>query len=69
MLLYKYNFNIAIMQHNLLATDRIKLTTIREILGLMASRQVEKAPSDGISPAEDKLEFDDATLRGNQRYF
>ncbi|KAM7426078.1 G-protein-signaling modulator 2 [Porites harrisoni] len=29
----------------------------------MASRQVEKAPSDGISPAEDKLEFDDATLR------
>ena len=26
MLLYKYNFNIAIMQHNLLATDRIKLT-------------------------------------------
>ena len=69
MLLYKYNFNIAIMQHNLLATDRIKLTTIREILGLMASRQVEKAPSEGISPAEDKLEFDDATLRGNQRYF
>lgn len=69
MLLYKYNFSIAIMQHNLLATDRIKLTTIREILGLMASRQVEKAPSDGISPAEDKLEFDDATLRGNQRYF
>ena len=64
MLLYKYNFNIAIMQHNLLATDRIKLTTIREILGLMASRQVEKAPSDGISPAEEKLEFDDATLRG-----
>lgn len=69
MLLYKYNFNIAIMQHNLLASDRIKLTTIREILGLMASRQVEKAPSDGISPAEEKLEFDDATLRGNQRYF
>ena len=64
-LLYKYNFNIAIMQHNLLAIDRIKLTTIREILGLMASRQVEKAPSDGISPAEEKLDFDDATLRGN----
>ena len=53
------------MQHNLLAIDRIKLTTIREILGLMASRQVEKAPSDGISPAEEKLDFDDATLRGN----
>ena len=63
--LYNYNFNIAIMQHNLLTIDRIKLTTICEILGLMASRQVEKAPSDGISPAEEKLDFDDATLRGN----
>ena len=64
-LLYKYNFNIAIKQHNLLTIDRIKLTNIREILGLMVSRQVEKAPSDGISPAEEKLDFDDATLRGN----
>lgn len=35
----------------------------------MASRQVETAPSDVISPAEEKLDFDDATLRGKKRSF
>ena len=44
------------------------MKTIREIFGLMASRQVETAPSDVISPAEEKLDFDDATLRGKERF-
>ena len=34
----------------------------------MASRQVETAPRDVISPAEEKLDFDDATLRGKERF-
>ena len=34
----------------------------------MASSQVETAPSDVISPAEEKLDFDDATLRGKERF-
>ena len=44
------------------------MKTIREIFGLMASSQVETAPSDVISPAEEKLDFDDATLRGKERF-
>ena len=35
----------------------------------MASKQVETAPSDVISPAEEKLDFDAATLRGKERFF
>ena len=44
------------------------MKTIREIFGLMASKQVETAPRDVISPAEEKLDFDDATLRGKERF-
>lgn len=35
----------------------------------MAFWLVETAPSDVISPAEEKLDFDDTTLQGKERFF